>query len=88
MCDGCPLQTLADVHPHTCTRVTIWHEREGQPDRVQVAVIRDGNDSLDGSGETCREAVADLLQQMDARLADTSGWSVVAEREAGDETKD
>jgi hypothetical protein len=67
MCEGCPLQTLADHFPKAMTRVVIWHEREGKPDMVQVSIVRDSADDLVVTAPTCREAVAELLREMNQR---------------------
>ena len=66
MCDGCPLQTIADVWPGASTHVQIFHPKEGR-DVVQVSVVVDGQDPIVADGETCRAAVAELLRMMDEK---------------------
>ncbi len=65
-CDGCLLQTLAGFYPLATTEVTIWHARDGQPDRVQLSLTHKG-EQLAVTDETCRGAVAKMLQEMDAK---------------------
>jgi hypothetical protein len=65
-CTGCPLQTLADHFPRATTELRIWHERTGQPDRVLLSVTNQGEQFAVVAGE-CREAVAKLLQELDAK---------------------
>lgn len=69
MCDGCPLQTIADVWPGAWTRVEIFHPKKGE-DVVQVSVVTYGQDPVVAIGKTCREAVAALLRMMDSRRND------------------
>lgn len=71
-CHDCPLQSLADLFPKANTRVTMWHERTGKPDCVQVSVIRDTED-YSADGHTCREAVAKLFAAMDERRTNSRG---------------
>jgi len=66
MCPGCPLQSLADFFPCAETDLRIWHERSSQPDRVMLSVTHRG-EQLAVTDETCRGAVAKLLQEIDAR---------------------
>ena len=64
MCEGCPLQTIADAFPYAQTDLRIWHERGGQPDRVTLTVTH-GEEEFSAQGQSCREAVAAVLTQMD-----------------------
>jgi hypothetical protein len=64
MCEGCPLQTIADAFPYAQTDLRIWHERGGQPDRVTLTVTH-GEEEVSAQGQSCREAVAAVLTQMD-----------------------
>jgi len=66
MCDGCPLQTLADFYRNAKTELRIWHGAAGEPDNVLLSVTRDGEQIAVRDG-TCRGAVAKLLQEMDAK---------------------
>ena len=66
MCDGCPLQSLADFFPRATTHLDVWHERTNQPDRVMLSVTHQG-EQFAVQDETCRGAVAKLLQEMDSR---------------------
>jgi len=66
MCPGCPLQTLADFFPCSETDLHIWHQGQNQPDRVMLSVTHRG-EQLAVTDETCRGAVAKLLQEMDSR---------------------
>ena len=72
MCDGCPLQCLADVFPKSSTHVNIWHGQDGQPDVVQVSIVRYDIDDLVATAPTCREAVAELLRLMDEKRTGVS----------------
>lgn len=66
MCDGCPLQTLADFYRNATTELRIWHGKQDEPDQVLLSVTRDGEQIAVRDG-TCRGAVAKLLQEMDAK---------------------
>lgn len=66
MCEGCPLQSLADFFPRAETDLKIWHQRTGQPDHVMLSVTHDG-EQFAAKDETCRGAVKKLLQEMDSK---------------------
>ena len=66
MCDGCPLQSLADFYREATTELRIWHGRTNEPDRVFLSITRPG-EQLAVQGSSCREVVAKLLQEMDAQ---------------------
>jgi len=66
MCDGCPLQTLADFHHDCTTELRIWHGRTGEPDVVMLSVTRQGEQLAVRAG-SCREAVKKLLEEMDEK---------------------
>ena len=66
MCEGCPLQSLADFFPNATTELRIWHGAAGEPDNVLLSVTRDGDQFAVRDG-TCRGAVKKLLQEMDAK---------------------
>lgn len=66
MCEGCPLQTLADFFRDATTELRIWHGRVGEPDRVMLSVTHQGEQfAVTDSG--CRGAVAKMLEEMDAK---------------------
>jgi len=66
MCDGCPLQSLADFFQCAETDLHIWHERGDVPDRVMLSVTHQG-EQFAVRDETCRGAVKKLLQEMDSK---------------------
>ena len=66
MCEGCPLQSLADFFPRATTHLDVWHERTGQEDRVMLSVTHEG-EQLAVTDATCRGAVKKLLQEMDGK---------------------
>ena len=66
MCDGCPLQTLADFFPDATTELRIWHGKGVEPDNVMLSVTHQGEQFAVVAGE-CREAVAKLMREMDAK---------------------
>ena len=66
MCDGCPLQTLADYFPNATTELRVWHGANGEPDQVLLSVTRPGEQLAVRDG-TCRGAVAKMLQEMDTK---------------------
>jgi len=72
MCDGCPLQTLADFFPRAETDLKIWHEKAGQCDYVRLSVTHQG-EQFAVTDETCRGAVAKLLAEMDAKRGGDTG---------------
>jgi hypothetical protein len=69
MCEGCPLQSIADFRALSKTELTIWHERTNQPDRVTLSVTRQG-EQFTATGCQCREVVATLLTEMDAAISE------------------
>jgi len=66
MCEGCPLQSLADFFSCAETDLHVWHQKANQPDRVMLSVTHDG-EQFAVTDETCRGAVAKLLQEMDSK---------------------
>jgi hypothetical protein len=64
MCDGCPLQAIADAFPKAQTELSIWREKAGTPDRVTLTVMH-GAEEFSAQGSSCRDVVAAVLVQID-----------------------
>jgi hypothetical protein len=64
MCDGCPLQAIADAFPKAQTELSIWREKAGTPDRVTLTVTH-GAEEFSAQGSSCRDVVAAVLVQID-----------------------
>jgi hypothetical protein len=67
MCNGCPLQSIADTFPGATTELRIWHQGDDTPDRVLLSVTRHG-EQLAVHDETCRGAVAKMCLEMDRTM--------------------
>lgn len=64
MCEGCPLQMIADAFPKSQTELSIWREKAGTPDRVTLTVTH-GAEEFSAQGPSCREVVAAVLVQIE-----------------------
>jgi hypothetical protein len=67
MCDGCPLQTLADFFPDATTELRVYHGKSGEVDSVQLSVTPNQGEQFAVTASACREAVGKLLQEMNAK---------------------
>jgi hypothetical protein len=56
--------------------LTIWHEKDGQPDLVTLSRTRPG-EQFSVRAESCHEAVAKLLEQMDEKRGPQIGDCIV-----------
>lgn len=65
-CDGCPLQSIADLFPRATTELTIWHEGNGTEDRVMLSVTHAG-EQFRVDDCHCRTAVAKMSAEMDVK---------------------
>ena len=65
MCEGCPIQTLAELYRGQTTELRIWNEGDGKPSQVMLSVMIPG-ERFAVHDSTCRGAVAQMCREMDA----------------------